>query len=401
MKPADLSESLMQIAKSHLRQVWVGEDPPLDMPAVNIWGSTNFRLSPSHHTAYDVVWFYEKDPAALAAMQYELVFDELLRLLGDRGRLIVRYTQNDNFSIITLKHFLGRRYGIRVDVESESTIDGHLVTVFGVRREDIARYRDKSWTFAVLTQGKRIDNLVALFDSIRKRDPGFAHEILVCGPTLPEMQRYRLNYLQREYREDFAEISRKKNDIADAAQGANLCIVHDRYKLDDNYFAGFEQFGYDFDFLTVPQFYPCGTRFPAYCAFAGGTLNWSTPLDCTDYNSLHATQYLNGGFLIAKTQTMRDIRFNDILFWNQAEDVELARAYRTRSLPPRVNVFSAAHTMGITPEYTKAIIPNHSVALAIENRKKDAGRLTQACLQSGRRIEQSLRPYFKKLRRAS
>ena len=400
MQPAELSENLLQIARSQTRQIWIGEDPPLDMPAVNIWGSTNFRLSSSHHQAYDVVWFYEKDPAGLAPMQYELVFDELLRLLKAKGKLIVRYSQNDHFSIISLKHFLGRRYGVEIEIESESSIGGELITVFEVRRQDITRYARKDWTFAVLTQGKRIDNLTAFFDSIRRFDPHFEHEILVCGPKLPEMDRYRLTYLRKEYREELAEISRKKNDIADAASGANLCIVHDRYRLDANFFAGFERFGYDFDFLTVPQYYECGTHFPAYCAFSGKTLNWSTPLDCTDYNSLTETQYLNGGFLIAKTQTLREIRFNHILFWNQAEDVELARGFRSQSLPPRVNVFSSAHTMGITPQYTAAIVPANSLTLAVETRKKEIGRLTKACLQSGKKVEQTLRPYLKRLRRA-
>lgn len=387
------------------RHAWLGHAAPFAFEELDIWGSSNFRVSPSHHQSYDVVWYYERDPADLHPGQFELVLDEMIRLLPDSGRLVFRFRQNAIFTVVTLKNLIGRRLGLQAAVEHEHIEDEEYTIVFEVRRDALSRYREKSWTFAILTQGKRLENLEAFFKSIRQQDPDCAHEILVCGPRLQGFEQYQLTYLDREYREQFAEISRKKNDLAQAARGANLCVVHDRYRLSEDFLAGFEKFGYDFDFATVPQWYECGERFPMYCAVTGDPLCWSPPLDCVDYNHLWPMQYLNGGLFICKTDTLREVPLNNLLFWNQAEDVELALAYRERKLPPRVNVFSSATTMGITPEYTRGLICTHGgpgqASAASEENGAGALRLSLAgsIKEKGRRLERRLRPRFKALLR--
>ena len=403
------SELLIGMARQYDRHFWVGESAPFDFTTANILGCTNFRLSPGHHRRYQVVWAYEQSPADLAPGQFELVFDELLRLIDDRGKLVVRFSQNDHFTVIKLKHFLGRRYNARIQVDHESFEDGVFTTVFDVRRFKLERYRDKRWTFAIVTQGKRKANVVRFLKSIRQFDPELIHEILVLGPPDNAYEPFDVRYMKTEYREHLAEISRKKNDIAEFATHPNLLIAHDRYVLDENFFAGFEQFGYDFDFTTVLQWYECGTRFPAYAALVGEDLTWSTPIDCSDYNSLRASQFLNGGLLVGKTDSFRDIQFNDMLFWNQAEDLELARAFRNHSLPPRVNCFASATTLGITPEYTKTFVPEtSSKANNYTPKRKNRSLLnketflTVPILRYGKKVEQLLRPHIQRIfRKAS
>lgn len=389
------SSHLLQLVQSHKKHFWVGEMPPFEFVSLNIMGCTNFRVSPAHHQRYDVVWYYEQMPSDLAPGQFELVLDELMRLIGEQGKLVIRYQQNSHFTIINLKHFLGRRYQATVEVDSEIQENGTYTTVFDVRRHQLQRYRDKSWTFAILTQGKRLDNVLRFFRSIRDHDPAYDHEILVVGPKLAEFEPFQVRYLEKTYREELAEISRKKNDIATAASCANLMIVHDRYVLAPDFFPGFEKFGYDFDFATVLQWYECGTRFPAYAALTRDTMTWSPPIDCCDYSSLRPTQYLNGGLIIAKTESLRDIRFNSMLFWNQAEDLELARAFRSVSLPPRVNCFSNAVTMGITPDYTKAFRPERKIK--VETKSNVWNALPLQIRSPGKKLERFLRPHWKKL----
>lgn len=392
--PSAIAGELAALARSPGRHVWVGEHAPYDFVGLSLRGCTNFRASAGHHGAYDVVWCYEDLLATLRPGQHELVVDELVRLIGERGRLVVRLDRDSaDFTIVGLKRLLGRRHGIRVVVESEMTDDATTV-VFGVERPGMDRIRSSDWTCAVLTRGTRVEQVVEFCRSIREQDPERRHEILVWGPANPAYEPFDVTCHDPGYRDHLAEISRKKNDIADRARHANLLIVHDRYRLDPGFFTGFARFGHDFDFATVPQRYPCGTHFPAYVAAEGPVLGRGRSFDCRDYDSLRPGQYLNGGLLAFKTDAARAIRLNDLLFWNQWEDVELSRAFRDRGLPPRVNCFSSATTLGIGPEYTR-----HFLAEPKAMREMQAGAkgIARSLLSGGRRLEQRLRPFFRQL----
>jgi hypothetical protein len=142
-------------------------------------------------------------------------------------------------------------------------------------------------------------------------------------------------------------LGQKKNTIAQAARHPNLTIAHDRYVLDTGFFEGFNRFGYDFDLCAVHQTYEDGEHYPAYCALNGPPLAWSPPVHCENYNVLHQNTYVNGGLMVFKTHTLRELQFNDLLYWNQAEDVEVSHVFTEAGIPPRMNYLSTATTIGI------------------------------------------------------
>ncbi|MEW4562470.1 hypothetical protein AB1K70_08085 [Bremerella sp. JC770] len=395
----NVDADLLPLVEENKNHLWIGENPPFDFATVDFLTSQDLRLSPEHHQQYDVVWVYEKDLADLPAGKYELVLDELVRCLGASGKLVIRHSQNDRFSNIRLKHFLGRRFNTRTYVLDEWQENRVITTVFQVERENLSQYSQDDWTFALITVGKRIDNVLAFLNSVRRDDPSFEHEIIICGPTNPLYEPFRVTYLpppREAYRDRLAEISRKKNDIADFASKANLFIAHDRYRLDENFFSGFVRYGYDFDFVSVLQWYECGTRFPAYVAMDGPTLTYQHPIDYVDYSTVEESQYLNGGLLIAKTQTMRTLRFNDLLFWNQAEDVELSHLFRSKGLPPRINCHSSATTIGVTTDHTGNFLPPPTRPLSPIRRKSRPP--IKSIRDIGRTIERSIRPYLKAIK---
>jgi len=120
-------------------------------------------------------------------------------------------------------------------------------------------------------------------------------------------------------------------------------------------------------------------------------------LDCRDLDCLLPTQYINGGLIIAKTKTLRDVPFNELVFWQQAEDVELAHAFRSLSIPPRINVHSSAVTMGITPDYTKAIVPFWGSSES--DLRSHVFRLS--LWKPGKTLEKRIRPWFRLLKKSS
>jgi hypothetical protein len=352
--------SFAALAQECKLQVWLGSNPPPNMTALNLWSYPNLRAPSEYHGKYATVWVYEVNLGRIDARQVDLVLDEAIRLLAKHGCIVFRFRETRQFSIFQLKHFLGRRYGVRVRVESEFRVGKDWCVKFEIEREDWQRYQQTGWTFGILTQGVRVDNLQAFFESLRSQEGGKAAEILVCGPRLPQFEHFGLRYLDVEVREDLAEICKKKNEIALAATQPNLCLLHDRYRLEPGFFEGFAAYGYDFDYLTVTQRYENGAHFPDYCALSKHELTWNTSLDCVDINYVLPRQYINGGVLIVKTATFRDIPLNELIFWNQAEDVELGKAYRDRSLPPRCNSRSSMVTMGIDAAYTRKILPYYA-----------------------------------------
>lgn len=356
----ELPAPLASIAQESGPQVWLGTSPLPTAKSLDLWLYPNLRAPADQHGMYRTVWVYEINLGQVDTRQVDLVIDEACRLVGQRGRMVFRFRESKQFSIFQLKHFLGRRYGIQARVQNEFRVGKEWCVVVEVERTDLKRYQQRGWTFGILTQGVRVENLQAFFESIRSQPEGEEAEILVCGPKLPQFERYRLNYVEVDVREDLAEICRKKNAIARAATQPNLCLVHDRYRLEPGFFAGFDKYGYDFDYLTVTQRYENGEHFPDYCALSQHELTWNTSLDCLDINYLLPRQYINGGVTILKTATFRDLPLNELIFWNQAEDVELGKAYRDVSLPPRCNSYSAMVTMGIDAAYTRKILPYYA-----------------------------------------
>ena len=351
---------LSDLVRDHARHFWAGTHPPFPAASQNLLARNNLRASPDHHRAYDVVWCYETDLADVRPESQVIYLDELLRLLGADGRLVVKFREDRHFTLVKLKRFLGRHPFLDVSVETEISLPQYgWVTVYRVRRKHLAEYASGEWSLAILTQGKKVANVVAFLKSVRDQDPHRRHEIIVCGPPHPEYEPFGVRMHTKEYSPVLADICTKKNDLADVATRPNLLLVHDRYVLDPGFFDGFERYGHDFDFLTVPQRYETGEEFPAYVTMSKWRTEfvWRAPIVLASYDRVYPLQYLNGGLLAVKTHTLRALRLNELLFWNQAEDCELAGWLLAHSLPPRVNPISRATVLGLTPAYTATFVP--------------------------------------------
>ena len=335
--PIDLM-NLVQLSGDHL---WLGQHAPFSWETLDLTLSTNCRAAPSLHQQFDVVWWYEEQFNGSNSTRMELILDEMIRLIKEDGLLVVRY---ETAFIPWLKKFMARRLFAEVDVEQEFRRDNEMVTAFRVRRTHRELYRDSRWTFAILTTGSKEKAVVDFLRSVREHPDGAPHEILICGPRSPSYEPYDVNYLDSTYRNDVAEIGKKKNDIAAAARHPNLLIAHDRYVLSPDFFEGFERFGYDFDFLTIRQWLDTGEEFPSYCTMehAGPPMNPVRML--RRYDAIYPGHFVNGGIFAVKTHALKAVRLNPLLYWEQAEDVEFTQTMRQHGLPPRMNCFASATT---------------------------------------------------------
>lgn len=349
--------TLLEYVKKGGDQIWIGRKPPYDMVAVNLLNSSNFRVSNCHHHNYDIVWFYETLLDDVGKLGWKIVLDELIRLLKEHGNLIIRIHDNMIPSLAMLKMFLGRHTGLETKIafERQDMESGLWTIVFDIKRMDIEKYSAKDWTFAILTGGKKVDNVEKFLKSIRKYEGRNRSEIIIVGPENERYDVYNVRYIDvTQFRDDqYAEISKKKNVIIDSATNSNLMIVHDRYELGGNFFCGFEKYGYDFDFATVTQFTLDGELYPGYAA-NNEYMRFFGQIHVTNLNHLYDNQYLNGGLIILKTHTAKKIKFNDMLMWNQMEDVELSHVLMENGIIPRVNFISDAIVLEVAPGYFRS-----------------------------------------------
>ena len=372
--------------------IWLGSYPPYDTQMVNILHSSSYRLAQELHGKYKIVWFYESLLSNNSG--WKIIVDEMIRLIKDDGIVVIRFEQNNFVNIIELKNYFGRSKVLdNVDVIYQKVDEGIYSIVFKIKRKNFTIYQNKAWSFAVLTQGNKVENVINFCDSVRKNDMNNQHEIIICGPKNALYDKFNVKYIEKEYRKDLAEISMKKNDIINMCQNDNLLIAHDRYILNDDFFIGFERYGYDFDFLTIRQQYENGKKFPSYLKLEKN-MKWSSVLFTDDESLFDDNFFLNGGLLIFKKKTIQSIYFNKLLFWNEAEDVELSYQMINNSIPPRQNYLSSATTIGINPEYTATFIEIKRPALY----KKFFTRLFDKSFKIIKRIlPQTLKNHIKKV----
>ena len=330
--------------------VWLGNFSPFQAHNVNILYSNSYRLATELHGSYKAVWFYENLLSDIYA--WKVILDEMIRLVDENGVLIIRIQQNDLLNIIELKNFLGRSIVLEnVNILFEDIQDDVIALAIKIKRKNYSIYQNKKWSFAVLTQGNKVDSVVEFCKSIRNIDQEYNQQIIICGPQNDAYDEYQVDYISKNYSTKFAEISLKKNDIIDYASHSNILIAHDRYSLNNDFLVGFERYGYDFDFLTIRQQYENGNNFPVYLRLEK-SMKWST-VSYTDEESFFDDRFfLNGGLLIFKKNTASCVKFNNLLFWNQAEDVEISRQMILNSIVPRQNYFSAATTINTPLDYT-------------------------------------------------
>ena len=332
-------DALARLRAAPGRHAWLGREGPDGTEAMDVSGLPGFRPTAHLHRAFDTVWLVE---APLAIQGWRILLDSAIRLLRPQGVLVVRYVQNPYVSVINLKNFLFRRLDLEVEVEHETTRLPEFLTVFRIRRQIGVDAR--SWTFGVLTQGTK-PALVERFCRTIREFGGGAHQILITGPQDVSYAPYGPEYVETTYSSQRAEICRKKNDIVALAGHENVCIVHDRYWLNDDFFTGFEAYGYDFDFLTVRQHHQSGKIHPAYCAIDDRAhLLWGPISHCLNESETWVRHYLNGGLIIGKRTLLRRVPFNDLLFHNQGEDVELSREMSAHSVVARINNHSSMTT---------------------------------------------------------
>ncbi len=294
--------------------------------------------------------------------QWPFVLDEAFRLLREQGHLRFRITE----SLVAEKHMVAKT------IASLSLTPPRLITVeregptqtlkLLVTRRPVDT-NISGFTFGVVSDGRNLDRLQTLLSTIRQlqRPVGTRTETLVCGPE-QVLKHADLGPDVAIIAEDvtFASspwITGKKNRLIEAASYPNLILTHDRYRFPHDFLIQLVEWGGDYSFLVCAARSPDGSRFPDWIALGGDTSTISYPIALLDYADYHTGVYANGGLIIAKRDTLRANPLSEMLWWGEAEDIELSHRLRDAGhllrLAPHVVVESIETTAG----YVSAVVP--------------------------------------------
>jgi glycosyltransferase involved in cell wall biosynthesis len=181
------------------------------------------------------------------------------------------------------------------------------------------------WTFGMLTTGKRLANVERFIDSI-EQSCDEAYEIIIVSPVgLGDLERRRgVRVLLFAEHDDLGWITRKKNVICSEARYSDILVCHDRFWLDPGFVASFKGWGYAYGLAAVRVHLPDGRRGLDWGVVSSQNHVWSTG-GLLDYRAYSQYAYNPGGATLIRKAYWRDFPWNENVFWNEHEDVELCR----------------------------------------------------------------------------
>lgn len=196
------------------------------------------------------------------------------------------------------------------------------------------------WTFGVITNGKREGWMERILKSIRAQSIP-QYETIVCG-TYYSRNESDFRYIPFNARDEKGWISKKKNLIAENARFNNLCIMHDRLLLDSGWFAGMKKYGNIFEAITCQQISANGNRAGDWLT-TNGSYDEKTAhfqqyrIELLNYRDWDFWAYLGGQLTIIKKHVWAAVPWNETLYWNGGEDVDLSLRLQQSGQIIRVN----------------------------------------------------------------
>ena len=111
--------------------------------------------------------------------------------------------------------------------------------------------------------------------------------------------------------------------------------MHDRYILHDDWFKKTKEYGNSFEYLTNIQLFK-DIRAGDWLTL-GGRRFAAHKTRLIDYRDWDKYVILSGGHIISKKNILDKVPFNESLYWNGAEDVQLGHDMMDSGYIPRIN----------------------------------------------------------------
>jgi glycosyltransferase involved in cell wall biosynthesis len=178
-----------------------------------------------------------------------------------------------------------------------------------------------NWTFIICTHNPNQERIEDSINTILDlRIPKF-EVIVIGGGEIKNQFSQNIRFIPFDESSKPGWITKKKNHAAQLAKFENLCILHDYYAFDKDWFAGWGQISDDWDICCNKISLINGVRdWTDWCLWDHPTFNHG-PISYDEEN-LTNFQYVSGGFFCVKKDFILKHPLNEDLVSHGEEDVE-------------------------------------------------------------------------------
>jgi hypothetical protein len=283
------------------------------------------------------LWPYRKDLTGAQTVRlfyanynrmYERVLHEVLKYVAVGKDVEILIGGNQHLQWFGLKAVADRLFPGQFVLSNQENIAGDFYIIRLRRQHPLQTYLrgdTTGWSFGLLTMGNKPKQVLAFVESIG-RSVQEEYEILVVTPR-------RLDYLDGikylrqivfNERDEVGWITRKKNLICQTAQYSDILICHDRYELSPTFCSDWKTWGYSYG-IAAPRVRLCdGRRGLDWAVASSQNYTWSHG-GLLDYRSYSPYVYVPGGATAVRKTFWEKFPWNENLYWNEHEDVELCR----------------------------------------------------------------------------
>ena len=177
------------------------------------------------------------------------------------------------------------------------------------------------WTFGIISNGKRDNYITRIIESIMIQNI-LDFEIIVCGTYNGSLN--NVKYIPFNKRDKLGWISKKKNIIVNASKYENICMLHDRLVLNNNWYENINEWGNCFDHLGCSQIYNNirSNDYLIHESVENKPFGFASLMDYRDWDK----DVFNAGQLhISKKQFLQRYPWNESLVWGNPEDLEISK----------------------------------------------------------------------------
>lgn len=279
-----------------------------------------------------------------------ILLKEWFYLVKKNGYLIIDYMPNKICDKEDLEKQMLWLWGKSYEIVSHDYIDDKRIRFVckkiissKMENDDITK-----WTFGIITNGKREDWILKIIESIRdQKIPDY--EIIICGTYKIRKER-DIKYLKFNKKDDKGWITKKKNLIVQNARYENICMLHDRMVLKENWYEGMKRWGNSFENLGCVQAFQ-NLRVNDWIAShffidnkEGEKFSFESYVDYRDwYESIWFLGQLN--IFKKSIITKNNLWWDERLFYGQREDYLFSMNLNKHGFIHRFNPFSSVETL--------------------------------------------------------
>ena len=216
-----------------------------------------------------------------------------------------------------------------------------------------------SWTFGIITNGKRPELIKDIIRSIRCQNiPNY--QIIICGNYLYNKKDKDILHIPFNNRDDLGWITKKKNIIVKQSKYQNLCLLHDRITLGKNWYHGIKKWGNCFEIILGKTSFQNNEQNLDFVCIDG--------LNSINIKEMNFFKYLPTGNLqiedwsqdliaysanfIVKKNILTKNPFNESLYWKKFEDLEISQENNKKGYLVRINPKAIFHIKEKTKAFT-------------------------------------------------